>query len=46
MLMKRGEEPIAERMRAEALQFAAQLKSAELREAIKAFTEKRAPDFG
>jgi enoyl-CoA hydratase/carnithine racemase len=44
-LMKRGEEPVAERMRAESAQFAVQLKSAELREAIKAFTEKRAPDF-
>jgi enoyl-CoA hydratase/carnithine racemase len=46
MLMKRSDEPVAERMRAESAQFAAQLKSAELREAIKAFTEKRAPDFG
>ncbi len=44
-LMKRGEEPVAERMRAESSQFAMQLKSAELREAIKAFTEKRVPDF-
>ena len=44
-LMKRGEEPIAERMRAESVHFAAQLQSPELREAIKAFTEKRAPDF-
>jgi enoyl-CoA hydratase/carnithine racemase len=44
-LMKRGEEPVAERMRVESAQFAVQLKSAELREAIKAFTEKRAPDF-
>jgi enoyl-CoA hydratase/carnithine racemase len=44
-LMKRGEEPIAERMRAEAVQFSEQLKSAELKEAIEAFTEKRAPDF-
>ncbi len=45
-LMKRGEEPVAERMRAESEQFSARLKSPELREAIKAFTEKRAPDFG
>lgn len=44
-LMKRGEEPVAERMRAEGVLFAAQLKSPELREAITAFTEKRAPDF-
>jgi enoyl-CoA hydratase/carnithine racemase len=44
-LMKRGEEPVAERMRAEAAQFAVQLKSAELREAVTAFGEKRAPDF-
>ena len=43
--MKRGEEPVAERMRVESAQFAVQLKSAELREAIKAFTETRAPDF-
>jgi enoyl-CoA hydratase/carnithine racemase len=45
MLMKRGEESVAERMRAESEQFSRQLKSAELREAVKAFTEKRAPDF-
>ncbi len=44
-LMKRGEEPVADRMRAESVHFAAQLKSPELREAITAFTEKRAPDF-
>lgn len=44
-LMKRADEPIAERMRAEAAQFAVQLKSPELREAVKAFTEKRPPDF-
>ena len=44
-LMKRGGEPVAERMYAESAQFAVQLKSAELREAVKAFSEKRAPDF-
>ena len=46
MLMKRGDEPIAERVRAEAEQFAVRLTSPELREAVKAFTEKRRPDFG
>jgi enoyl-CoA hydratase/carnithine racemase len=44
-LMKRGEEPVADRMRAESAQFSQQLKSAELREAIQAFREKRAPNF-
>jgi enoyl-CoA hydratase/carnithine racemase len=32
-------------MRAESEQFSARLRSPELREAVKAFTEKRAPDF-
>src|SRR5882672_9203719 len=45
VLMKRGDEPVAERMRAEGAQFAFQLQSAELREAVQAFREKRAPDF-
>jgi len=44
-LMKRGDEPVADRMRAESEQFSARLRSPELREAIKAFTEKRPPDF-
>ena len=44
-LMKRGEEPVAERMRAESAQFALQLQSADLREAVQAFREKRAPKF-
>jgi enoyl-CoA hydratase/carnithine racemase len=44
-LMKRDEEPVAKRMRAESVQFAGQLRSAELKEAVKAFTEKRAPKF-
>ncbi|HTE35289.1 MAG TPA: enoyl-CoA hydratase-related protein, partial [Reyranella sp.] len=44
-LMKRGEEPVADRMRAESAQFSQQLKSAELREAIQAFREKRAPNL-
>jgi len=44
-LMKRGEEPVAERMRAESAQFALQLQSADLREAVQAFREKRPPRF-
>ena len=44
-LMKRGEEPVADRMRAESAQFARQLQSADLREAVQAFREKRAPKF-
>jgi enoyl-CoA hydratase/carnithine racemase len=44
-LMKRGEEPIADRMRAESAEFSRQLKSAELKEAVQAFREKRAPIF-
>ena len=44
-LMKRGEEPVADRMRAESTQFALQLQSADLREAVQAFREKRAPKF-
>jgi enoyl-CoA hydratase/carnithine racemase len=44
-LMKRGEEPVADRMRAESAQFALQLQSADLREAVQAFREKRAPKF-
>jgi len=32
-------------MRAESAQFSVQLKSAELREAVNAFTEKRTPNF-
>jgi enoyl-CoA hydratase/carnithine racemase len=44
-LMKRGEESVVDRMRAESAQFSQQLKSAELREAIQAFGEKRAPNF-
>jgi enoyl-CoA hydratase/carnithine racemase len=42
-LMRRGEEPVADRMRAESAQFARQLQSAELREAVQAFREKRPP---
>ena len=44
-LMKRGEEPVADRMQAESAQFVAQLKSAEFREAVRAFAEKRPPKF-
>jgi enoyl-CoA hydratase/carnithine racemase len=44
-LMKRGEEPVADRMQAESEHFRQQLKSAELKEAIQAFREKRAPTF-
>jgi enoyl-CoA hydratase/carnithine racemase len=44
-LLRRGEEPVAERMGAESEQFARQLQSAELREAVQAFREKRAPNF-
>ncbi|MPZ35668.1 MAG: enoyl-CoA hydratase [Rhodospirillales bacterium] len=44
-LMKRSEEPVADRMRAESAHFAAQLQSPEFKEAVKAFTEKRAPKF-
>jgi len=44
-LMKRGEEPVADRMRAETAQFSHQLESAELKEAIQAFREKRTPNF-
>jgi enoyl-CoA hydratase/carnithine racemase len=45
MLMKRGPEPVAARMAEEGRHFAAQLQSAELREAIMAFMQKRVPDF-
>jgi enoyl-CoA hydratase/carnithine racemase len=44
-LMKRAEEPVADRMRAESAQFVAQLKSPEFKEAVTAFAEKRAPKF-
>ncbi len=44
-LMKRGAEPVADRMCVEAEQFAARLRSPELMEAIQAFMQKRAPDF-
>ena len=44
-LMKRGEETVADRMRAKSVQFSKQLESPELKEAIRAFSEKRAPNF-
>jgi enoyl-CoA hydratase/carnithine racemase len=44
-LMKRQPEPVAERMVEEARHFGAQLASPEVREAITAFMQKRAPDF-
>ncbi len=44
-LLKREPESVRARMDAEGAQFAAQLQSAEVREAIAAFFEKRAPDF-
>lgn len=44
-LMKRQPEPVAERMAEEARHFGAQLTSPEVREAITAFMQKRAPDF-
>lgn len=44
-LLKRGEEPVADRMQAESEHFRQQLKSAELKEAIQAFREKRVPNF-
>ncbi len=44
-LMKRAAEPVADRMGAEAALFAAQLKSPEFKEAVRAFAEKRAPKF-
>jgi enoyl-CoA hydratase/carnithine racemase len=44
-LMKRQPEPVAARMAEEARHFGAQLASPEVREAITAFMQKRAPDF-
>ena len=44
-LLKRAPESVGARMDAEGTHFAAQLKSAEVREAISAFFEKRAPQF-
>ncbi|MBR2817567.1 MAG: enoyl-CoA hydratase [Reyranella sp.] len=44
-LMKRGDESVADRMQAESELFRLQLKSSELKEAIQAFREKRAPNF-
>lgn len=44
-LLKGDLAPVLARMDAEGVHFAAQLKSAECREAIAAFYEKRAPDF-
>jgi len=44
-LMKRQPEPVAARMAEEARHFGAQLGSPEVREAITAFMQKRAPDF-
>ena len=44
-LMKSPSATVAERMLEEAHDFGAQLKSAELREAVTAFFEKRPPDF-
>ncbi len=44
-LMKRGDEFVADRMQAESELFRLQLKSSELKEAIQAFREKRAPNF-
>jgi enoyl-CoA hydratase/carnithine racemase len=44
-LLKGDPAPVLARMDAEGVHFAAQLKSAECREAIAAFYEKRAPDF-
>lgn len=44
-LMRRGPEPLADRLVAEARVFDQCLKSPELAEAVAAFREKRAPDF-
>ena len=44
-LMRRDEEPLADRMRAEIEEFAARLHSPAAREAFGAFLEKRRPDF-
>lgn len=44
-LMKRQPEPVVARMAEEARHFGAQLASPEVREAITAFMQKRAPDF-
>ena len=44
-LLKRTPESVPERMAEEGRHFAAQLKSAEVKEAIGAFFEKRTPDF-
>ncbi|MBL8674896.1 MAG: enoyl-CoA hydratase [Rhodospirillales bacterium] len=44
-LMNRGDEPVVARMAAEAAVFAERLRSPELAEAVRAFMEKRAPDF-
>jgi enoyl-CoA hydratase/carnithine racemase len=44
-LMKRQPEPVATRMAEEARHFGMQLASPEVREAITAFMQKRAPDF-
>lgn len=45
-LLKSNVTDTAERMEEEGHHFSAQLKSAELKEAVAAFFEKRAPDFG
>lgn len=44
-LLKQDAEPVVDRIRREALLFEAALGSAELREAVAAFHEKRPPDF-
>lgn len=44
-LIRGGDEPVAARMERESLAFAERLQSAEAREALQAFLEKRAPDF-
>lgn len=44
-LLRRDAEPLMERVMVEAREFDARLRSAEVREAISAFQEKRAPDF-
>jgi len=45
-LMRGDKQQIADRMAAESVHFGEQLKSAEVAEAITAFMQKRAPDFG
>jgi len=44
-LMRRDDEPVADRMQAEVAEFAARLVSPAAREAFSAFLEKRAPNF-